>query len=713
MRAAKGLRRPRLGLGGKLFLAFGTVAMLTVLASGVAVISYQDVGRTLDGITGSSFPAMNLSVRLEQSSTELVSAAPTLFAAETPAERETAVKALEASQHNLEDAMTALSANTAHGNADYWIDPAAPKSIADNLQQLSAAVAAHLALRDERTALDASIRSAHAALTQKLAPVIDDVGFDLATGLTSAAHAPDRAALQRAADVDLPALQALLTLRADANLALGLLTEAANIPDKDLLPPVEDQFVATSDHLEKSLQTLKGIAPADALKGAVETLLATGRGDHGIFAVRGAELEALKKGDTLLADNRKFASDLEQEVSQVVDANRAVAEGAVADTTHALERGRLLLVSLAGLSLVAAIAIAGFYVGGHIVGRMKALGRSMGEIAGGNLDAAIPRGGRDEVADMAVALTVFRDNARTAREAEMRANDDRQRMAAERRADLLALADSFQSRIKGIVDSVAGAASHLRDSAAAMSAAADQTSTQSTAVTDASMQVSSNVQTVASGAEELSASISEIRRQLSESADVASHGVAETARSNDTIQSLAAAARAIGEVVQLISKIATQTNLLALNATIEAARAGAAGHGFAVVAAEVKSLAKQTAKATEEVAAHIHKMQEATGNAVGTIEEVTKTIARISDIVTSVASAVQQQDETTREIARNVQFAAVATQGVSDNIAGVSRTAGDSRENAKFMLDAAGALDGEATKLRAEVGRFLAEIKAA
>ena len=325
-------------------------------------------------------------------------------------------------------------------------------------------------------------------------------------------------------------------------------------------------------------------------------------------------------------------------------------------------RGQYAAISIAGLSLVAAIGIAGLYVGGHIVRRMRALGRSMSDIAGGNLDAAIPQGGRDEVADMAMALTVFRDNARAAREAETRASDERQRMAVERHADLLALADSFQSRIKGIVDSVAGAASHLRDTAAAMSTSADQTSAQSTAVSDASVQVSSNVQTVASGAEELSASISEIRRQLSELADVANHGVAETARSNDTIQSLAAAAGAIGDVVQLISKIATQTNLLALNATIEAARAGAAGHGFAVVAAEVKSLAKQTAQATEEVAAHIHQMQQATGNAVGTIEEVTKTIVRISDIVTSVASAVQQQDETTREIARNVQFAAVATQ---------------------------------------------------
>jgi len=713
MRAAQAFRLPRLGLGAKLFLAFGTVAMLTVLASAVAVISYQSVGQTLDGITGNSLPAMNLSLKLEQSSTELVSAAPALFAAESTAERDQAVSALQASQHMLEDAISALSANTASGDADYWVDPVAPKAMADNLTQLSAAVEARLKLRDERIALDTEIRGAHETLTQKLAPLVDDVGFDLATGLAGAAHAPERGAMQRFADTDLPALQALFALRADANLVLGLLTEAANIPDKDLLPPVEDRFVAASGHIDKSLASLAGIKGAEPLKGAVDALLRPGRGEHSIFAVRKAELEAFQKGQALVAANRKLATALEQQVTELVAANKSVAEDAAAQTTRALARGRMLLISLACLSIVAAVGIAGFYVGGHIVGRMKALCRSMGEIAGGNLEAAIPKGGTDEVGEMAGALTVFRDNARAAREAEARASAERQQMAVERRADLLSLADSFEVRIKGIVDSVAGAASHLRDTAATVSASADQTSAQSTAVSDASAQVSSNVQTVASGADELSASISEIRRQLSESADVASHGVAETARSNGTIQSLAAAAGAIGDVVQLIGKIATQTNLLALNATIEAARAGAAGHGFAVVAAEVKSLAKQTARATEEVAAHIHQMQDATGNAVGTIEEVTKTIVRISDIVTSVAGAVQQQDETTREIARNVQFAAVATQGVSVNIAGVSRTAGDSRETAKFMLGAAGALDGEASKLRAEVERFLGDIRAA
>ncbi|HUK58716.1 MAG TPA: methyl-accepting chemotaxis protein [Stellaceae bacterium] len=703
-------RRKNLGLGGKLFLAFGTVAMLTVVACAVAVVSYQNVGQTLDGITGNSLPALNLSVRLAQSSTELVSAAPTLLAAQTSAEREAAVAALQTSQHTLEETIAALAANTAGGDADTWVDPVAPQAIAENLTQLSAAVGERLKLRDERLALDTSMRIAHDALSQKLEPIIDDVGFDLATGLAGGNKAPGRTAHSGS---DVSTLQALLTLRGDANLILGLMTEAANIPNKDRLPPIEDRFTAASGHIGKSLDALKGTAMEGELGTAVAKLIEAGRGDNGIFAVRKAELAALAKGNSLLAENRKLAAALEQQVSQLVAANKSVAEGAASDTVHALQRGRMALVSIAALSLVAALAIAGFYVGGHIVRRMKALCRSMSEIAGGNLAAAIPQGGNDEVADMAAALTVFRDNARAAREAEARASDERQQLAAERRADLLALADSFQSRIKGIVDSVAGAASHLRETAAAMSASAGQTSAQSAAASDASMQVSSNVQTVAAGAEELSASISEIRRQLLESADVATHGVAETARSNDTIQSLAAAANAIGEVVQLISRIATQTNLLALNATIEAARAGAAGQGFAVVAAEVKSLAKQTAEATEEVAAHIHQMQQATGNAVGTIEEVTKTIGRISDIVTSVASAVQQQDETTREIARNVQLAAVATQGVSANISGVSRTAGDSRESAKFMLDAAGALDGEASKLRTEVGAFLGEIKAA
>ena len=180
-------------------------------------------------------------------------------------------------------------------------------------------------MREERLALDTNMRTAHDALSQKLEPIVDDVGFDLATGLAGTARATARAAH---ADSDVSTLQALLTLRADANLVLGLLTEAANISDKDRLPPLEDKFVAATGHIDKSLSALKGTAMADDLKGAADTLVQAGQGEHSIFAVRKAELEALTKGNFLLAENRKLAAALERQRLELVAANKTVAEAA-------------------------------------------------------------------------------------------------------------------------------------------------------------------------------------------------------------------------------------------------------------------------------------------------------------------------------------------------------------------------------------------------
>ena len=221
------------------------------------------------------------------------------------------------------------------------------------------------------------------------------------------------------------------------------------------------------------------------------------------------------------------------------------------------------------------------------------------------------------------------------------------------------------------------------------------------------------MQTVATAAEQLTASIHDIARQVSTSAGIAHEAEQEAGRVSSTILELAEAARRIGEVIQLINAIAAQTNLLALNATIEAARAGEAGKGFAVVASEVKNLANQTAKATEDIAAQVGSVQSATQAAVGAIGGIAGTIGQINGIAAGISSAVEEQGSATREIARNVQEAATGTQEVSSNIAGVQDAAGETGRTAELVLSAADDLMRQSQMLRDRVDRFLSTIRAA
>jgi methyl-accepting chemotaxis protein len=263
------------------------------------------------------------------------------------------------------------------------------------------------------------------------------------------------------------------------------------------------------------------------------------------------------------------------------------------------------------------------------------------------------------------------------------------------------------NRVKDVVGIVASAASEMEASAQSMSATAEETNRQSTAVAAASEQAATNVQTVASAAEELSASIREIQQQMTNSARIAQQAVEQVDRTDTTVTGLVQAADKIGEVVNLISDIASQTNLLALNATIEAARAGEAGKGFAVVASEVKNLANQTAKATEEIGQQIAAMQTATGDSVQAIRGIGETIKQISEVTTAVASAVEEQGAATQEISRNVQQASAGTQEVSSNITGVSQAATQTGTAAGQVLNAARELAQQGQQLNTEIEAFL------
>ncbi|HEX9791060.1 MAG TPA: PAS domain-containing methyl-accepting chemotaxis protein, partial [Kiloniellales bacterium] len=272
---------------------------------------------------------------------------------------------------------------------------------------------------------------------------------------------------------------------------------------------------------------------------------------------------------------------------------------------------------------------------------------------------------------------------------------------------------AMAKRVSEVVDIVSSSSQELQSTAQSMASTAEETSRQSEAVAAASEEATTNVQTVASAAEEMSKSIEEIGQQVERSSSIASRAVSEADRTNVTVEGLAEAAQKIGEVVELISNIASQTNLLALNATIEAARAGDAGKGFAVVASEVKSLANQTAKATEDIAAQISGMQEATKGTVDAIKGIGKTISEISEIASGIASAVEEQSAATQEISRAVQEAASGTQEVSTNITSVNSAAVETGKSAGDVLSAAQELAKQGDVLRAEISKFLNDDKAA
>ena len=349
----------------------------------------------------------------------------------------------------------------------------------------------------------------------------------------------------------------------------------------------------------------------------------------------------------------------------------------------------------------------------NIGGGVIRLVRVTEKLAGGDLTVEVPERKRgDEIGQLANAVAVLRDGAAEA--ARLRGEQERMKAEAEaaRQASLMSLAAEFDQSVMRVAEGINAAAGSLEGAARSVSGAIDNASRQASSVAAAAEQASGNVTTVATAAEELSASISEISRQVQASSTISNEAVDEARRTNELVEGLSQAADRIGEVVKLINDIASQTNLLALNATIEAARAGEAGKGFAVVANEVKSLANQTGKATEDISAQVIAVQSATRQAVEAIRAIVGTITRISEIAGSIASAVEEQGAATQEIARNVQEAASGTSQVTNYMGELSQATGEAGLSATGMLTSTQSLVEEARTLRGQVQGFLANIRA-
>ena len=697
----------RLGLRGRLFLAFGVVAGLTVFASVSAIYSYDRIGHALFVVTEKSLPDIARTAKVVKAEGDLAAAAPTLLAATDAAGRDEASKALAAARQGLTQSVNSLNPDDAKKFGE------TSNRMLENLDRLAKSLTDRQAVAASRIKQVAELRAAHQKLAEKLGPLADDAGFSLTLGLSGAADKEEdlkviQKTLVALADQELAALQAVLDLRAEANLMLGILVEAADLPSLDLLTPVRDRFNATSGRIDKALKVLKN---NDVTK-LFEAFTAFGKGNNNVFDLRKKELEGGVAAMKIITDNRALAKAFADQVTDLEKRSEVAAGIAVSDSQSAITQSRMLLIAIAVASLVTAVLIAWFYVGRAVVRRLTGLQESMKAISSGNLDTEVTTRGSDEIAEMAGAVQFFKQNMIESNRLRAERAEAEKHIVEQRKAEMHKLADRFEDAVGNIVQTMSSASSELEVSARTLTSTAEMTEQLSGVVESASEEASANVRSVAAATEEMSASIAEISRQVQESTRIASEAVEQAQNTDARIGELSKAAIRIGDVVSLITTIAEQTNLLALNATIEAARAGESGRGFAVVAQEVKALASQTAKATSEISAQITGMQTATQESVAAIKEISNTIGQISSIASTIAGAIDQQGSAAQEIASNIQQTAHGTSQVAANIVEVNKGARETGTASAQVLTSAQMLSGESDHLKEEMSRFVATVRA-
>ncbi|WP_404420415.1 methyl-accepting chemotaxis protein [Thalassospira australica] len=729
-------RRAGLGIQGRLMASFALILVLAGISSVVSWISFGNSRALVADITTDSLPSIIRQMELAMDGVGLAAQAPVLATSrnadeltETEARLDTLIRNArsrldEIAATNPEPLMLPVAPAVSEtdvivGDAETTAQTLAIDAIETLTAQLDDIVTRRntlheltmqrLELEKQRGDLTLDMVFAYSDLSEFINPLVEVVDIDVSRGISRVAGGNNDAAGELEETIKFS--QLISEIRANVNLAFGMLTAAIAVPEGDAMDEVRNQWSWAELRISDALEKLPDNNDGTQIKKLAEALLVYGAGKDSVFDLRETEWDNQYKTEQTLDATLTSAEALSVSISQLVDAKRLEVDSSAANALSQVVRDQQVIALIGIAVVVISLLILIFYVRGNLIKRLLRVIDGMRRVANGDLSTEVRDTGRDEIGRMAEILGQFRETSLAAQRAEENVAREREIAETERRRAMLELADAFEASVMQVAKDVSREAENIQTTSNQVREQAEIASSNATGVAGASEEISINMASVSDAAQSLSERVRDTGLRAQQSVNAATNAVDAARHTSETMHELETGAQEIGEILNLIQDIAAQTNLLALNATIEAARAGDAGKGFAVVAQEVKNLANQTGTATDRIAQRITGIQTTTGVAVQAIATIRDSITGIHETVGEMSAAVDEQQEFVAEIASNVEQSATAASEMNGTIAQISTAADDNLQAVDGLRQATDRLRLQSDDLGKRVRDFLASIR--